>query len=73
MGKLRLNVFMMADRSIRVEFKIIESAKNSEVLGGSEQRRGWLKDRVEGRGGRVRELDLNDYYFTDIGHHVGNI
>ena len=26
-----------------------ESGKNSGVLCGSEQRRGWLKDRVEGR------------------------
>ncbi len=33
-----------------------ESGKNSGVLCGSEQRRGWLKDRVEGRRRQFRLL-----------------
>ena len=36
-----------------------ESGKNSGVLCGSEQRRGWLKDRVEGQAGYAAEGEAN--------------
>ena len=36
-------------RSQRPKHDAVESGKNSGVLCGSEQRRGWLKDRVEGQ------------------------